>query len=411
MYYSEELLFYKSRDTLFDYLKSKIKNIKQIIESQDENYILNVGQEQYIDHLVDSLSVDGITIFEDDIFADPKEEQIPSKEFPLSYSAYEGKSYLKPVLYFHIPYTGDKELFSLTPSSYSLNPPRGKITNNEIIKRFVIFDDDYQNAQIEFDRFKSDLIRNIENVNNEINSHNSSIRSSVEYLFIKRKEELLKRKQSLAGLTVPIRKKENVPQTFTIPSIKVKKKITVQPTLKTGSFVPDPKLDDETYSDILTMINDMGKQFERIPSVYSDKGEEDLRDHFLMLLEPHFDGSATGETFNKSGKTDILLRHDGGNVFVGECKFWTGAKGFLGTIDQLLGYLTWRDSKTSVIMFVRNKDFTNVIETAKESIQTHDNFIKFVDQKDESWFNYIFHLNGDKNKEIKVAIMLYHIPS
>lgn len=47
-------------------------------------------------------------------------------------------------------------------------------------------------------------------------------------------------------------------------------------------------LDNSTYLDILTMINDMGKEFERKPSVYSDKGEEDLRDHFLMLLE-HFD--------------------------------------------------------------------------------------------------------------------------
>lgn len=65
-------------------------------------------------------------------------------------------------------------------------------------------------------------------------------------------------------------------------------------------------------------------------------------------------GSATGETFNKKGKTDILLRHAGNNAFVGECKFWKGEKSFLSTIDQLLGYLTWRDSKTAVIMFVKN---------------------------------------------------------
>lgn len=95
-----------------------------------------------------------------------------------------------------------------------------------------------------------------------------------------------------------------------------------------------------------------------MPSIYKDKGEEDLRDHIIMTLDPNFEyGSVTGETFNKTGKTDIQLRHDSSVVFIAECKFWTGEKGFLRTIDQLLNYLTWRDTKTSVIMFVRQKDF------------------------------------------------------
>ncbi|MDP5273212.1 hypothetical protein [Chengkuizengella axinellae] len=172
---------------------------------------------------------------------------------------------------------------------------------------------------------------------------------------------------------------------------------------------PNPPVRN-SYFDILTIINDMGKEFERKPSLYSNKGEEDLRDHFLMLLEPYFEGSATGETFNKSGKTDILLRHEGNNIFIGECKFWTGKKGFHDTIDQLLGYLTWRDSKTAVIMFVPNKDFSSVIETAKTAIANHQNYVMFNDDSDDSWHNYTFHLNDDKNKEIKLALMLYHIP-
>jgi hypothetical protein len=82
--------------------------------------------------------------------------------------------------------------------------------------------------------------------------------------------------------------------------------------------------------------------------------EEHLRDHILMVLDPNFEyGSATGETFNKKGKTDILLRHDSSVAFVAECKFWGGEKVFHKTIDQLLNYLTWRDSKTAVIIFVQ----------------------------------------------------------
>jgi len=92
-----------------------------------------------------------------------------------------------------------------------------------------------------------------------------------------------------------------------------------------------------------------------MPSTYSNKGEEDLRDHILLVLEPRFQGSATGETFNKTGKTDILLRFEGKNVFIAECKFWNGIKLFFETISQLLAYLTWRDSKAAVIIFVKTK--------------------------------------------------------
>jgi hypothetical protein len=42
-----------------------------------------------------------------------------------------------------------------------------------------------------------------------------------------------------------------------------------------------------------------------------DKREEDLRQHFLAQLNGHFEGSATGETFNYEGKTDILIRERG----------------------------------------------------------------------------------------------------
>jgi hypothetical protein len=83
---------------------------------------------------------------------------------------------------------------------------------------------------------------------------------------------------------------------------------------------------------------------------------------------------ATGETFNFQGKTDILIRVEGKNVFIAECKFWKGEKAFLLTIDQLLSYLSWRDTKTAILVFNRNADFSAVIAKIAESVPTHPNF-------------------------------------
>ena len=103
--------------------------------------------------------------------------------------------------------------------------------------------------------------------------------------------------------------------------------------------------------------------------------EEAIRDNFLVHINAQYDGMASGEAFNFSGKTDILLRVDGRCVLIAECKFWTGEKGLLDTIDQLLGYLSWRDTKVAVVILNRNKNFTSVLKTIEAVVPNHKCFI------------------------------------
>ena len=88
---------------------------------------------------------------------------------------------------------------------------------------------------------------------------------------------------------------------------------------------------------------------------------------FLVQLNGAYEGQATGETFNGEGKTDILIRVEGKNIFVAECKFWSGEKAFLATIDQLLSYLCWRDTKAAVVVFNRNAGFSAVLAKIAEA--------------------------------------------
>ena len=111
----------------------------------------------------------------------------------------------------------------------------------------------------------------------------------------------------------------------------------------------------------------------------------------------------------KPEKTDILLRYENSNVFIAECKFWKGKKEYLKTIDQLLGYLTWRDSKSAIVLFVRNQDFSSVIQKVESHTPNHLNYLGFLDKRDETWFNYRFHILGDKNREVKMAVLIFHI--
>jgi hypothetical protein len=108
-----------------------------------------------------------------------------------------------------------------------------------------------------------------------------------------------------------------------------------------GSSAPythEPALSDADYEHIVSVISSMATVIERSPVAFERMEEEHLRFLFLVPLNGHYEGQATGETFNFDGKTDILIRVQGRNIFIAECKFWTGPKGLTKTVDQLLGY-------------------------------------------------------------------------
>lgn len=164
------------------------------------------------------------------------------------------------------------------------------------------------------------------------------------------------------------------------------------------------------YSKILECVHSIGQMFERLPSTYAGKDEESLRDHILVTLQGLVSGSATGESFNKRGKTDILVRNGGTNEFVGECKFWRGKAVYLDTISQLLRYLSWRDTNTAVIIFVPNNDFSSVLEKVAEYTAEHPQYIRATGIRDKTWQNFEFRMVEDASNIVNVAVMLYHVP-
>lgn len=402
-------------DSTDNLVNSKRTEIKSRIDGESENYILNVGEIQYVEHLKSEFTLDFPVIHIDKAYVDTYETDVPGSRFPGDFFISDRNKYIKKdVVVYHIPYEGNIHLLKFRPNSW--NTHAGYTVNidspSKTIKlEFINFYNDPEKIKRAYDDSQRYLFACYGELKKDIDNYNNGLESYISSTLNGRRQQFLKKKDFIASLGVPVKKKADTPETFAIPNPKLREKIFVKPIVHEKGFKPEPTLDNENYQKILKIINDIGKNFERLPSVYSDKQEEDLRDHMLMTLDPNFEyGSASGETFNKSGKTDIQLRHDSSVVFIAECKFWSGEKKYLETIDQLLGYLTWRDSKTSVVVFVRNKEITPVLETVKQSTVKHKNFIRELQKSDEGWFNYIFSLPTEKNKEIKLAVQVFHLP-
>jgi hypothetical protein len=191
------------------------------------------------------------------------------------------------------------------------------------------------------------IAENLGSVTKDLAYYNRSLAAEVRNQVSVRKQELFKQLSVVESLNIPIRRREGESQTYALPTVKRKPQIE-RPKASTTPYKPEPALPLAEYDHILEIVQNMAMMLERSPSTFAKLDEEEIRDHFLVQLNGAYEGKASGETFNQYGKTDILIRDNGQNVFIAECKFWGGAKAFKETIDQLLGYTSWRDTKTAI---------------------------------------------------------------
>jgi hypothetical protein len=384
-------------------------NIKKDIDNKSKEYILGVNEEEYINYLINEYSVEPLILYDESEKIDKpiiRKEKF-TDDFPREYE------YELEVYYFTIRYTfsGSAVLFKIRPSSYTMTTYEAKIDENNktVSLTFKIYE---QNAE-KFKREKSEVYKsaftNITNVNIFANEWNASIEGIVNKLFRDVKDKFLKENDFFAAINISTNSETE--SIFSVPAVK---KITIpQPKIdKNKEFASVPSMSKTMYADILKVIYDAGKSMEKKPALYKAKDEEGLRDQFLFILETRYESvTATGETFNKKGKTDIILKYSGdnSNLFVAECKFWKGASKFHQAINQLFDrYLTWRDSKVALIFFVNNKDFSRTLETAQKECSQHEYYVKTNGKNGESSFSYIFNLPNDKQKEVYLEVIFFH---
>ena len=393
-------------------IENQEKKVQLEIDGYDRNYILNVSVDDLSNHLESKYRIEPIVIYKDKAYIKHHgDAQIDvSHDYRRAIFDRNGPFYVKGTsVTFAVPFDGDSELFYCQASCFTFSPPSANIGNDEIIIQFDQVDPEPEKIKSEFERTLAEIERQAGHVNNDLKNFNQGLKDRSIQKINGRKDKLLKDQGLVAALGYPLKHSSDAPKTYTVPS--VQKKIVIQkPQATVAPFEPEPTLDMENYESILNIISDMVLVMERSPHAFRDMDEESLRQHFLVQLNGHFQGKASGETFNFSGKTDILIRDGDKNIFIAECMFWKGKKSLSDKIDQLLGYISWRDTKTALLVFNRNKEFTKVLEQLPEAVKQHKNYKRQVEYKKETGYRFVFHQKDDANREFMLTILAFDIP-
>ena len=351
------------------------KLISEINVFSDEK-ILGANIDEWINYYFDEYKILPITLFLDNVSQTLTETKVEKYNPWYKTDPYESKTFKIDgfKITFTIPFDGDDGLLLLRPSRYYMKTFSADriIKGDDTSYGSIIISLEYTKQELEgketpdfiasqfSNEFKS-YAETIDTINKEVEQFNKSLPEIIKNALATRKKKADDYVSMSEKLSIPLKINPNAPSITPVPMKKVTAKKPEMPSARPRDKEYAISLDN--YDNIRKIVYTAGSSMERAASTYAKLSEEELRDIILSHLNSHYENS-TGETFSKIGKTDIHIPFENKAAYIAECKIWHGEKNLQSAFEQLTGYTTWRDVRTSIIVLNKNnKDFTKVLDT------------------------------------------------
>lgn len=255
------------------------------------------------------------------------------------------------------------------------------------------------------DAWISTIEGQLEQANHRIRKHQSELREVVRSQLAPRRKKVLAVHEAARAHGIHL---TPIASPLAIP-VKPKLQTALAANKAAADGEPIYALEKSIASTLVHTIRSFGQALERQPVVAQrlrGEDEESIRDVLLFILNANWEGQVTGETFQGEGKTDILLRWENRNAFIGECKIWKGEVHFSKGIDQLLGYTVWRDTRAALVVFVKKKDATAILAKARNSVASHALFLHWLQDEDGHDFpDAVLESPHDKQRTIQMSLI------
>lgn len=409
------LLFYGN--DLSDVLRANLERAKSDVDQIPESQFIHSSDGDIVEHVYSKREVVPIELHEDQKELDTQETQVDVRhDFNRAILDKSRPCMIAGVrITVSVPFFGDANLWRCQPSTFTLNPPRGHVRashdNNGgyleiVLERPSDSLGDGGEIKQQIEGTLSSIRGYLGDIKRDMDAHNRQLRVHVQQCVTNRRARLGKHAEVAKVLSIPLRKRSGAPDPA---ALSIKRKL-IKPLPSAPMTPPEPGIRDEDYEHILKVIRHEGRSFEATPGTFAKHDEEELRDIILAHLNGHYEGDASGETFRRSGKTDIRIELDNRAAFVGECKVWRGQKQLHEALDQLLGYLTWRDFKAALIVFNRDMaGFSGIQATLAKSLETHPNFISPVRIDQPGEWRVRVRSRDDADCQITLHVFLFNL--
>jgi hypothetical protein len=325
-------------DELFSVVLNKIS---QEVSNEADAIFLAQEENRYVQKLVEKYSLDIPIIEFDKAYVKIKERDIPASRFPAEFAVFEGKSYKKEVIVYHLPYSGDIDILTFKPNpfstfyGYELEIDR---TENCFLFEFIKFYDDPEQIKRKYEDSIRYITRDYGNIFSNCSDFNLKLESEIIRIIEIRKQKLDQRGKFLSSLGVEIRSEMKEEKTSTV--VKNIKPNKDKPNYDLAiSFAGEDrqiarsiadklvKLDYSVFYDEYEKVNLWGKNlYDHLSEVYGKKAKYCLMIISKSYAEKHWTNherqAAQAKAFTQNREYILPLRLDnteipGLNITVG----------------------------------------------------------------------------------------------
>jgi len=406
-----------ARESLYNWLRDNTNRVGRMVDDISESEFCNSTDDQILEHVYNSLEVLPIELDEGSQKMSYKEIKIDVSKDPRRDVRDRSQKLLIRGLRVTVstPFTGDSSLFYYRPTRFCRDPLRANIQQRapedvgtiEVIVEHPQEPNGNPNVyRDEANGILSQIKAYLSDVHSQVHSHNHGLKETIRRSVACRRQRLDRFAEIVKTMNIPLKRNSNAPE---ITKLRIKRRI-IRPLANKPQTREEYGIADEVYEHILQVIRHEGRSFESIPKTLSVHGEEELRDFIVAHLNTHYEGDATGETFRVHGKTDIRIEFENRAAFVGECKVWSGPKALSKAVDQLLSYVTWRDSKGAIIIL--NKDmsgFTAIQEKVLPALKKHSKYVIEESTEHASEWRVRFLSADDDDHEVTIHVFLFNL--
>ncbi len=397
---------------LHDWLMAKQQRAAAAIQTWDPDKLLMSSDEAIAEELLEQFSVICPQLERQPDKITHPDPHVEKRDLGAGYARGDVRRSIT-VRKFIVPFDGEPEVFRLAPGRSNGNPPWAEL--DSIARTLTLSRDDSPGSVPDVPQIQRDVLMQLDAIDvwlewsrEAIRAHNAIVGDLVP---ISRRRESIQRERGVQeALGFRMNRRDDA-SAYSVPLIRRRFGLASQAD-PGGTFHPEPALLENDYEAAMGVLVSSRNALERSPSLTSSYGEEQIRDLLLIFLNAQFEGAAAGEVFNKSGKTDILIRVDDRNIFIGECKIWGGPNSISQGLEQLFDrYLTWRDAKAALMLFVRDGDLTAITRKSIEVIEAHPQYLRTVSNGGPGErSDFVFHSKGDRSREVRLAFLSFFLP-
>ena len=308
-------------DSLSTFLSERSQTLFRQIDRLSSTELASSSDDQLTASLVQQYSLNPVLLRDSDsITMDP----------PAEVQRQNGdRTWRTTICKVYLEFTGDPELFKYHPGTRPIPTREMWVEANSLVTEFDVNESNGGNdIRREFEGVRGALTLAAQ----KVAVFNESLPTMIRDRLSERRREVAKVEDTFRRLGFSLRRRNDAEISIVLPP---RQKPVALVRAPGGPTPVDVYLASKDYEDILSSLRNMATVLERSPKSFATLNEEALRWILLVGLNGLYEGQASGETFNFEGKTDILIRAGGKNVFVAECKIWRGATELQAAIDQL----------------------------------------------------------------------------